>query len=83
MAVATIGLIGLTACTSDPSPKRVAEDLVKTLAETEQEEECMLGVIDGYSSDELRELGEAVNEGNLDAVAELGQYQADLEACME
>lgn len=87
LAVAAVVVLGVSACTSDPTPKRVAEDLIRTLAETPEIEECMLEVLDGYSSDQLEDMGKNATDGDLDeqaaANAALAEYEADLEACRE
>jgi hypothetical protein len=80
--VALVAVLGLSACQSDPSAKRVAQDLVKTLAETPAEEECMLDVIDEYDLDAL---GSDANDGDeaeqTAANAELAKFEDDLAAC--
>jgi hypothetical protein len=80
--VALIAVLGLSACQSDPSAKRVAQDLVKTLAETPAQEECMLDAIEDYDLDAL---GAEANDGDLaaqtEANAELAKFEADLVAC--
>ena len=82
VAVALVGVLGLSACQSDPSATRVAQDLVKTLAQTPEEEECMLDVIDEYDLDAL---GADANDGDeaekAAANAELAKFEADLAAC--
>ena len=82
VAVALVAVLGLSACQSDPSAKRVAQDLVKTLAQTPEEEECMLAVIDEY---DLNTLGSEAKDGDQaeqDAAnAELAKFEADLAAC--
>lgn len=82
VAVALVAVLGLSACQSDPSAKRVAQDLVKTLAETPEEEECMLDVIDQY---DLNTLGSEAKDGDqaeqAAANAELAKFEADLAAC--
>jgi hypothetical protein len=82
VAVALAAAFALSACQSDPSPTRVARDLVQTLASTPQEEECMLDVIEQY---ELNDLGEDANNDNPEisgpAQAELDQFEAELAAC--
>ena len=57
VAVASIGLLG--ACTSQPSPKAVAKDVVQSLGLPQSQQDCMLGAIDEMSSDELKALGNA------------------------
>ena len=83
-AVALLAVFGVSACTSDPSPTRVAEDLVKTVASTPEQEDCMLGVIADYDLDTLGE--DATNENpeiSGPAQAELDAFEADLAACTE
>jgi uncharacterized lipoprotein len=79
-AVALVAV--LAACTSDPSPKRVAQDLVRTEAKSERQETCMLGVIDDY---DLNELGkDAISDNEQiaqEALAQLDEFEADLAEC--
>lgn len=86
VATGVIGLLALSACTSDPGPKRVAQDIIKaeSLDNPDLDEECLLGKLDDYSNSDL----EAISEGLLktgpdkvEAEAQLAQYQADLETC--
>ena len=57
-----IAVLGVSACTSDPSAQRVAEDIVRTVAQDFPDiEECMLGVIDDY---DLNDLGDKANSDN-------------------
>jgi hypothetical protein len=85
--VLAIGVAAITvsACSSDPSAKRVAEDLIETLATSEAEKDCMLEILNGYSTEELQELGRAVNEGDqaeeAAAQQELDQFEARLSSC--
>ena len=86
LAVAAVAVLGLSACDSQPSARRVAEDLVKTLTDDPEVQQCMLDVIEEYDETEgLADLGQAVNEGDLESQASaretLGQYEADLQAC--
>ncbi|MGB0112989.1 MAG: hypothetical protein WBP59_07190 [Ilumatobacteraceae bacterium] len=85
-AVGLIAVLGLTACESDPSAKRVAQDLVKTLTQDEPEvQECMLDVIDGYTTSELQDIGNDSLDGDaaakVEADATLVKFEADLAAC--
>ncbi len=81
-----IATLGVTACSSKPSAKRVAEDLINTLAETDEERDCMLAKVDQYSKDELQEIGENAESGDeaakTAANAELDKLQAELESCI-
>ena len=87
VAIAAVGALGLTACLSQPSAKRVAEDLVRTLAPNEEVEQCMLDKLDEYSQDELSTIGREYNEGDLQEQAEAGaaleEFEADLASCNE
>jgi hypothetical protein len=85
-AVVLVAMFGITACNSDPSAKRVAQDLVRTLTQDDPEaRECMLEVINGYSEDDLEDIGNDAREGDQAEQAAaneaLAQFQADLEAC--
>lgn len=75
--------LGVSACTSDPSAQRVAEDLVRTLAQDFPEiETCMLDVVDSY---DLNDLGDKASNENPEisgpAQADLDEFQAELAAC--
>ena len=83
LAIVAVAVLGVSACTSDPSPERVAQDLVRTQAQDFPEiEECMLGVIDDY---DLNDLGDKANSSNPEisgpALAELDEFEADLVDC--
>lgn len=84
IAVASAALV-VSACTSEPSAKRVAEDLVNTLATNDEEKECMLEIVDSYSEDELNQLGGDVNDGDeaekAAAQVALDQFEARLTSC--
>ncbi len=88
LAVAVIGLLALAACTSDPGPKRVAQDIIKaeSLANPELDEQCLLDQLDNYTNDQLVEIADGLqreNSADQAAAAEaLAQYTADLESCM-
>ena len=83
LAIGLVAVLGVSACTSDPSAQRVAEDLVKTQTQDYPDiEECMLGVLEDY---DLNELGSDANSENAEisgpAIEELDQFEADLVAC--
>ena len=78
-----LAVLGVSACTSDPSAQRVAEDIVRTVAQDFPDiEECMLGVIDDY---DLNDLGDKANSDNPEisdpAKAEPAKFENDLAAC--
>ncbi len=83
LAIGLIAALGVAACTSDPSAQRVAEDLVRTLAQDFPEiEECMLDVVDSY---DLNDLGDKASNENPEisgpAQADLDEFQGELAAC--
>jgi hypothetical protein len=83
LAIGLLAVLGVSACQSDPSPQRVAEDLVKTLTQDHPEiEECMLGVVESY---DLNDLGKKANNENPEisdpALAELDEFEAELVEC--
>ncbi len=83
LAIGLLAVLGVSACSSDPSPQRVAEDLVKTLTQDHPEiEECMLEVVGSY---DLNELGKNASNENPEisdpALAELDEFEAELAAC--
>jgi len=83
LAIGLIGVLGVSACTSDPSAQRVAEDIVRTVTQEYPDiQECMLDVVDSYN---LNELGDNANNENPEisgpAEAELDEFEADLAAC--
>ena len=64
-ALAAIAVLGVAACDSQPSAKRVAEDIIKTLAVDDPEvEACMLEVLDGYTKSELDAIGDGIDASN-------------------
>lgn len=85
---AGVGVLVLGACTSDPGPKRVAQDIVKaeSLANPDLDEECLLDRIDDYSNDDLVAISDGLARENsadqAEAAEALAQYKADLESCI-
>ena len=86
-AVVLFAGLAVTACSSQPSAQRVAEDLINTLAENDEERDCMLAKVDEYSKDELEQIGDDAENGDVAAKAaadaELDKLQAELESCLE
>jgi hypothetical protein len=86
-AIGLVAVLGVSACTSDPGARRVAEDLVRTLAQDEPEiEECMLDVIDQYDEEfGLQDLGDDAQSDNEEvsapADATLAEFEDELAAC--
>jgi hypothetical protein len=83
LAVAAVAVLG--GCTSQPSAKAVAEDIVENLdGLTDDQRACMLEKLDAYSSDELQQIGEN-NEGisaTSPGDADLQKFESDLNSCM-
>jgi hypothetical protein len=82
-ALALVAILGVSACTSDPSPTRVAQDLVRTETQGEPEiQKCMLDVIDQYDLDALGADSVGGNAEKAKAADEqLAKFEADLAAC--
>ncbi len=83
LALVAVVVLGASACQSNPSAERVAEDLIKTQTQGHPEvQECMLDAIDDY---DLNSLGDDANSDNTEvsgpALAELEAFEADLVAC--
>jgi hypothetical protein len=83
VAIVLIAAFGVAACDSQPSTKRVAEDLVKSLpGATDAERDCMLEIIENdYTADELDDIGNGVTEGDPESVAALEKFERDLASC--
>ena len=81
--IAAVAVLGVSACTSDPSARRVAEDLVRTQTQDFPDiEECMLGVIKDYDLNGLGEDALSETPGvSKPALDELKKFEADLVAC--
>ncbi len=87
-AIALVAVFGVSACNSQPSAKRVAQDLVKSLPDaTDAQRQCMLDVIDGYSKDELEAIGNGALSDDpvkkASAEEELAMFEQDLANCRE
>ncbi len=86
-AVAVLAALALGACSSDPGPKRVAQDIIKAeaLANPELNEECMLEALDGYENEALEAIAGDLESSNAETQAAgesaLADFQADLDAC--
>lgn len=89
--MALVGLLALTACTSDPGPRRVAEDIIEAEFEqgaiTEDEKDCMFDVIeDDYTENDLEQFAEQIDstdEANVaEGEADVDQLRSDLAACV-
>jgi uncharacterized lipoprotein len=85
---AVVALVGLSACTSDPGPKRVARDIIEAqfLENPELDKECLLAELDKYSSDDLTAIDENLDADNSDRNAEgeaaLAAFELSLGRCI-
>ncbi len=84
--MAGIALLG--ACTSQPSAKAVAKDVVESLPDlTTAQRTCMIGKIDVYSSEELQAIGEANIDVNItgpnDGTEQMQKFMRDLASCRQ
>lgn len=84
-ALVGVAVLGVSACTSDPSAQRVAKDLVDTLVDDEDERQCMMDKIDAYGKDELEKIAENADEAaatqNVGEISDLQQFENDLASC--
>jgi outer membrane murein-binding lipoprotein Lpp len=83
VAVAVVAaVLVVSSCTSDPSPTKVAQDMINTVESDPDVRECMLDVVDEYPLDQL---GEDARSDNPDEAAraqtQLDEYEAALTAC--
>jgi hypothetical protein len=82
-AIALVAVLGVSGCMSEPSARRVAEDLIKTETQDQpQIQACMLGVLDDYDVNELGDQAQSDNDARAaEAREELARFEADLAAC--
>ena len=81
LAVALLAVGGLTGCSSTPSAKRVALDMIDTLDISASAKACMVDKVEGYTTEELDKIAELADEGNQEGVAQLQEFEADLATC--
>ena len=80
-------MLGLGACTSQPSARRVMEDLIESLDADDGVKDCMVRVVDDYTDEELDQMGEENPQFNsaqpdLDGVTpQFRAYYDELQAC--
>jgi hypothetical protein len=81
VAVALVALVGLSACASTPSAKRIALDSVETLDVAEPVKVCMRDAIEEYDQEQLQQIAELADAGNSEGIAELARFEASLRSC--
>lgn len=83
--LALVAVVGLSACMSTPSAKRVAEDVVDRMVVQGEISEaagaCMREQIDQYSTDDFEDIAGSAEAGNTDGVAAMAVFERDLAAC--
>ncbi|MEP1125949.1 MAG: hypothetical protein ABJH68_18870 [Ilumatobacter sp.] len=86
-AVAVVAVLTLGACSSDPGPSRVAQDIIKAeaLENPALDEECMLDALEGFDDEALEAIADDLASSNADTQAAgesaLADFQAALDAC--
>jgi hypothetical protein len=86
-AVAVVAVLALASCTSDPGPRRVAQDIIKAEAidNPELNEECMLTALEGFTDSQLTDISKQLDSANEATQAEgqaaYDEYRAALDAC--
>lgn len=78
-ALILVAGLGVAACNSDPSARRVAEDIINTLADPGAVRDCMLDKLDEYSDDELDEITASANDPGPGTA--IDRFEADLAEC--
>jgi len=85
-----VSLLLVTACSSTPSSKRVALDIVETMEISDTQKQCLREKIDGYDDAQLEAIGNAEENKALDftdgnaldsATPELRAFVEDLRGC--
>lgn len=79
LGLAVVALLGFTACESQPSSRRIAQDIINTLAEEGSVRDCMLDKLDGYTDEQLDEITASASQPGPGTAIEL--FEADLESC--
>ena len=85
IAAAAVAALAVVGCSSQPSAKAVATDIVESLdGLSPSQRACMLEKLEAYPSDQLQQIGEN-NEGissTSEGDADLQEFTADLNECM-
>lgn len=77
--VVLVAVLGVSACSSDPSAIRVAQDIVNTLATSDAQRDCMLDKLDDYGKEEIEEIAKSAQEAG--PGTPLASFEADLKSC--
>ncbi len=83
-----VAALGLSACSSDPGPRRVAQDIIESEAHEnpELDEECLLAELKKYSDEQLEDIANGLDSTNEEtraaSQAALQAYQISLASCL-
>lgn len=81
--LALVAVLGVSACSSSPSARRVALETVETLDVPEPVKACMRTKIEeDYTQEQLEEIAEGAASGDQADLEALGLFQADLQRCL-
>lgn len=85
LAVALIVMLGLGACTSNPSTKAVTRDIIETLEDVDAaDKQCMVDKIDeDYTNDQLDAIGDANIDFNSARPATVDAADEDMQAFID
>jgi hypothetical protein len=82
LALAALAAVGVTGCSSTPSAKRVALDMVETLDISDSAKACMTEKVEAYPEDELEQIAELADSGDQQGIADLTAFSDDLATCV-
>jgi len=84
-ALAAVVVLG--ACTSDPGPRRVAQDIINAEAENnpDLDRECMLDALEEFTDDQLEAIDQQLDSADTETQAEgeaaFEEFRGALAAC--
>jgi hypothetical protein len=85
LGIVAVGMLALSACSSNPGPKRVAQDIIESeaIANSSLDKECLLTELDKFSDDELKAIAENLKPGDVEGdEVTLAEFEALLEKCV-
>jgi hypothetical protein len=86
-AVAAVAVLGLGACSNEPSPRSVVNGVIDSLDADDATKECMHDVVESYTDEQLEQMSadnpgfNSANPDLTDATPEFQDYLDALEAC--
>ena len=83
LALAALAAVGLSACSSAPSAKRVALDMIETLDISESAKACMTQKVEDYPEGDLEKIAELADNGDAEGLKQLNQFSDDLATCVQ